>query len=91
MQILKLVGSWLGFQLGVFGFPGLSNCQPWPLRHTGYTIPFIKGTVQFKIKGGLIERVLDTDSNEPSLAFIRELELSQKDDTRRHDTTSLDN
>ena len=43
-----------------------------------------KGTVHSEIKCGLIERVLDTDSNEPSLASIRELELSQKDDTRRH-------
>ena len=43
-----------------------------------------KGTVHSKIKCGLIEGVLDTDSNEPSLASIRELEPSQKDDTRRH-------
>ena len=40
-----------------------------------------------KNKCGLIERVLDTDSNEPSLASIRELlevEPSEKDDARRH-------
>ena len=43
-----------------------------------------KGTVHSKIKCGVIERVLVTDSNEPSLASIRDLESSQKDDTRRH-------
>ena len=44
----------------------------------------LKGTVHSKNKCDLIERVLDTDSNEPSLASIRELEPSQKDDARRH-------
>ena len=38
------------------------------------------------LKCGLIERVSDADSNEPSLASIRELESSQKDDTRKHVT-----
>ena len=33
---------------------------------------------------GLIERILAAESNEPSLAFIRELETSQKDYTKRH-------
>ena len=47
-------------------------------------LDYFKGTGHSNNKGGLIERVLDTDSNEPSLASIRELEPSQKDDTRRH-------
>ena len=36
-----------------------------------------------KKKGGLIERVLEADSNQPSLAS-GEREPSEKDDTKRH-------
>ena len=38
----------------------------------------VKRTVHSNNKCGLIERVLDTDSNEPPLASIRELEPPQK-------------
>ena len=38
----------------------------------------VKGTVYSKHKCGLIERVLGTYSNEPSLASIRELQPSKK-------------
>ena len=51
----------------------------------------IKRTVHSKIKCDLIERVLDTDSNEPPLASIRELELSPKHDTKGTWSTSRDN
>ena len=54
------------------------------MNATTCTAKWLKGTVHSKNKCGLIERVLGTDSNEPSLASIRELEPSQKDVTRRH-------
>ena len=60
-----------------------------------FVCPNLKGQCTPKISVAyLIERVLDTDSNEPSLASIRELEPSQKRRYKKahdpHDVTTDD-